>query len=537
MRVVLAVLLAGATAHASPLYERLCAPCHGLAGDGQGPAAPWLWPKPRDFTSGRYKWRSTRSGQPPTDDDLARTIRAGAPGTSMPAFDGILDERQIAGLVAEIEAFAPARFAAARAPVEVPPRPRATADPAAAWRAAGCASCHGDDGRGADVPDRPYDLTCVPLRRGQTAADIYLTIATGLDGTAMPASPPGAIWPLVDFVESVRARTAAAPAAIDPRGNPTPPLVAGVALAPQGEPPPSLPPAAASLSAAQCGRCHAKQHREWQTTIHAAAFSRGLTGQLAGAHADAARGCLLCHGPLPEAADEGVACAACHVRRFVRHGPPRRAGSGLLALPTYPFVEDAGYERADFCLPCHQLPPDAALNGRPPLDTYREWLLGPYMPRGVQCQHCHMPEREHTWRGIHDPEAVREGLRVDVRARGDRVEVTVTNVGAGHDLPTTTTPQIYVTVGDRLLRLGRLLEFDGTWHERGDTRLAPGASATLVGPRPARVRVTVAPDEYYERFYRRLLAGPLAPDARRDLEAALERATRSRYVVLDKAVP
>ena len=54
---------------AAQLFNRHCAACHGPKGDGQGPAAYLLSPKPRDFTSGTYKFRSTPSGSPPTDGD------------------------------------------------------------------------------------------------------------------------------------------------------------------------------------------------------------------------------------------------------------------------------------------------------------------------------------------------------------------------------------------------------------------------------------------------------------------------------------
>ena len=66
------------------------------------------------------------------------------------------------------------------------------------------------------------------------------------------------------------------------------------------------------------------------------------------------------------------------------------------------------------------------------------------MPRGIQCQHCHMPNREHTWKGVHDPATFRQGIAVvAVAARtagGVTARARVTNVGAGHYLPTTPTP-------------------------------------------------------------------------------------------------
>ncbi|PYM81561.1 MAG: cytochrome C, partial [Candidatus Rokuibacteriota bacterium] len=50
------------------LYVRWCATCHGPDGRGNGPAAPSLIPRPRDFTRGLFKYKSTPADQPPTDD-------------------------------------------------------------------------------------------------------------------------------------------------------------------------------------------------------------------------------------------------------------------------------------------------------------------------------------------------------------------------------------------------------------------------------------------------------------------------------------
>jgi mono/diheme cytochrome c family protein len=69
------------------LYRQHCALCHGLTGDGAGPAAAWLSPYPRDFRRGVFKFKSTAGpGTPPTEADLERMLRAGNPGTPMPAF-------------------------------------------------------------------------------------------------------------------------------------------------------------------------------------------------------------------------------------------------------------------------------------------------------------------------------------------------------------------------------------------------------------------------------------------------------------------
>src|SRR5262245_37399006 len=77
---------AGDGGRGKQLSEAKCALCHGASGKGDGPAAERLLPRPRDFTAGKFKIRSTASGQLPTDDDLVRVIRDGMPGTSMPAW-------------------------------------------------------------------------------------------------------------------------------------------------------------------------------------------------------------------------------------------------------------------------------------------------------------------------------------------------------------------------------------------------------------------------------------------------------------------
>jgi hypothetical protein len=641
----LAVLALGASARtgeAGPLYDRFCLACHGEAGDGRGPARPFVFPRPRDFTRGEFKWRTTASGQRPGDDDLERAIRHGAPGTSMHGFGATLDAGQIAALIAEIKRFAPARFARAAAALPVPEAPpidaALIARGRALWQELGCAQCHGAGGRGdgpsagglrdaAGLANPAFDLTRAPLRRPRAPGEpalpgLYLTLATGLDGTAMPsyadAAPPADLWAVAAFVDSIRTRDAA------PRERnaaPLPPAALagddsaryrvgywpgaatsadawpfGRTLALMGARPAALAPAQASPSAAQCGRCHAAQAAAWSGSIHARASSPGLLGQLLPMEASAkgaggVEACQRCHAPLAEQLpwiraahvggdeaderyrknprfdaalrDEGITCAACHVRDHRRFGPPRATDGRRLALPGYPLTELPIYERSDLCLPCHQLAPEKALAGRPLLDTYREWLDGPYMRRGVQCQHCHMPDREHSFKGIHDRDAFLQGIRLDAAATRDgRGAVTARarlwNAGAGHFLPTTPTPAVFLTVAlldddgapiagaTRTRRIGRHLAFErGGFRQVADTRIPPGESTELAAAwrgdagedaRAARITIAVWPDEYYERFYRSLLKQATGVP-RRMFEEALARTVASRYVALERVVP
>lgn len=68
------------------LYREHCAHCHGISGDGMGPTAAFLNPYPRDYRLGKFKAKSTYNFAMPTREDLARVLRDGIPGTSMPSF-------------------------------------------------------------------------------------------------------------------------------------------------------------------------------------------------------------------------------------------------------------------------------------------------------------------------------------------------------------------------------------------------------------------------------------------------------------------
>lgn len=90
---------------ASENYARRCLACHGVSGDGNGPAAVTLIPKPRDYRKGVFKFTSTPYGQRPRREDLVRTIRRGIPGTSMPSFE-LLPKDEIDALAEYVQVLA-----------------------------------------------------------------------------------------------------------------------------------------------------------------------------------------------------------------------------------------------------------------------------------------------------------------------------------------------------------------------------------------------------------------------------------------------
>ncbi len=311
-------------------------------------------------------------------------------------------------------------------------------------------------------------------------------------------------------------------------------------LAPQGDAPAEWTPRERSLKPEDCGVCHADKLAQWRTSLHSKAFSPGLVGQLLTYDADDTAACMQCHAPLAEqrqafeaarqkgkahlAAEQGLAaagnlCAGCHVRGNRRFGPPRHrtgaVGQSDQNGPHGGVMRTADFEKSEFCAVCHQFSQDQAINGKPLENTNVEWQASPAASEGKTCQSCHMPDRKHLWRGIHDPDMVRSGVTPEFRAEPSQAVFHLTNTGVGHAFPTYVTPKVML-MGAALDEAGepiagtdvstviqrRVESIDGNWIEHADTRLLPGQSSTLEMPWPSsgavRLWLEVHPDDFYD---------------------------------------
>jgi mono/diheme cytochrome c family protein len=206
------------------LYRRYCVGCHGVRGDGNGDSAPYLDPKPRDFTQATFKCRSTASGSLPLDSDLFATISRGVHASGMPSW-APLPSQDRSDLIAYIKTFSP-RFreeqpgAALPIPAEPAASPESAQRGAAIFQDMNCWSCHGKDGRGngpsahtltdsRGYPITPYDLTSGSrFKCGETDRDLFRDLTTGLDGTPMPsftdALKPDQLWDVVHYIRSLQ---------------------------------------------------------------------------------------------------------------------------------------------------------------------------------------------------------------------------------------------------------------------------------------------------------------------------------------------
>ena len=206
------------------LYLKNCSQCHGEKGDGEGYATPHLLPRPRNFTTGKFKIRTTPNGALPTHQDLITIIRRGMPYTSMPAWPSFSDQ-EVSDLAYFITTFSPDFSNKERVPqpVPLPSAPSASNSSIEAGKKlfvdTGCVRCHGALGRG-DGPSAPtlmddwgHPIRAADLsqswtfRGGPTREDIFRTMSTGLNGTPMPSFSdsltPEQRWAITDFIVSL----------------------------------------------------------------------------------------------------------------------------------------------------------------------------------------------------------------------------------------------------------------------------------------------------------------------------------------------
>ena len=224
------------------LFARQCVICHGETGDGAGPFAYLMNPRPRNFLKGKFKLVTTQN-QVPSDADLERTISRGMPGSAMPPW-GHLPVSDLKALVAYLRSI---RGAAVKAEVDqgvkdgtykseelpqllaerthpgpaivVPPEPKSDD---LRWfngrrvYLEACASCHGPDGHPLPeavkfdedgYPDPPRSFVNGIFKGGMDGPDLYCRIMKGMPGTPMPASEgtysDDEVWDLIHYVQSL----------------------------------------------------------------------------------------------------------------------------------------------------------------------------------------------------------------------------------------------------------------------------------------------------------------------------------------------
>lgn len=251
-----------------------------------------------------------------------------------------------------------------------------------------------------------------------------------------------------------------------------------------------VPAGLPDMKASTCGSCHVAIYTEWQTTIHSQAWTEDYF-QTDWAYDNKKQNCLNCHTPMknqqpnlllgfenndfwkpllepnpefdPAFQDEGVTCAACHVKNGSVIGP-----HGIEDAPHATTYDPDMRSGMEVCVRCHVTGATNELSvGSPNIcTTMNEIEAGNIQPN---CIDCHMPPvtrplvegyparqgRHHYWRGGHDPEMVSKDLDIAIKQlskEGGRYtyEISLTNIGTHHKLPTGT-PDRHIVITMNLL--------------------------------------------------------------------------------------
>jgi len=271
----------------------------------------------------------------------------------------------------------------------------------------------------------------------------------------------------------------------------------------------ATPPPDLGRSVAACGECHERAVQQWRRSRHAvasrnptfvAAWERWPNGWCVNCHAPLAEGQRQALGGLARPGafvappvtdgsslwDEGVTCAACHLREgeLLTAREPTAAAEAAHDLVVEPALAGAAA-----CVGCHEFPlqlhsPPAggfSLGTTPAQATASEWMTSTAAvssaavssaavssaavssaavssaavssaavssaavssaaapaaaPEGEVCQDCHMGRNGHSFPGAHSPDLVRDLLEVSVAREGTAVALTVAAPGAAHRVPT-----------------------------------------------------------------------------------------------------
>ncbi|MBF0278901.1 MAG: hypothetical protein HQM13_13960 [SAR324 cluster bacterium] len=342
---------------------------------------------------------------------------------------------------------------------------------------------------------------------------------------------------------------------------------------------------AQEISAQDCRKCHIEKYEEWSSSLHSRSIGPGVIGQYLVFNGREKSECNICHAPMTEQweqtlgvdkewnnngnfnkvlFEEGITCAACHLRQHQRHGPPLKPGKEALsqALHGEP-VRTPFFEASEFCQSCHQHHASTLkIGGKTVENTYNEWLESPAYEQGQTCQSCHMPDRRHFWKGIHDKEMTASGVTISQKVSSKTPEkgssfdasLTLENTGTGHMFPTYTTPAVFLKAAflnrqgevipqfyeEKIIQ--RRLNMDqNPWTEDFDTRLAPGQAVTLEFNRTVpsdahqfKLWIWVEPDHFYEGFFRTSLKNDPNHKGLELLKKALQDTLDRQYSLFSK---
>ncbi|WP_246838267.1 multiheme c-type cytochrome [Leptospira meyeri] len=357
-------------------------------------------------------------------------------------------------------------------------------------------------------------------------------------------------------------------------------------IQPQGLPPSHFSSLEKSLDPNACATCHTEQFQNWKKSFHAKSIDKGFLWQKEVLTPEEYKSCFNCHSPLPETKSElsteyqtpeilkskshnfpngitnpSIICASCHIRNQIRFGPPSKTNTETnkdnpnKILPHNGYIVKGDFESSKFCRSCHESKEDGVrLNGKKLMEVYSEWEKSPFAKQGVECQNCHMPNREHSWKGIHDKTFVQNSISPSwqIIEQGGlySIKAEIKSIRVGHMFPTYVVPKIYlrfyaITIENNRILLdesivGRYVNTNLN-EEYFDTRIKPnGILLVQINYKPKVEiqeflwEIEVDPDEQYVRSFEEQLSKKfniISKQTKKMLEESLSEKKNSRYLL------
>lgn len=288
-----------------------------------------------------------------------------------------------------------------------------------------------------------------------------------------------------------------------------------------------IPSGLVSLKAKDCGICHIEIFKEWQQSLHSQAY----TDPFFTAYHKKDKGdptCLVCHTPVEnqnpfiltstsgqyndlfttpnpefdaEFQQEGVTCAACHVKDGIIYGPFHE---NTMDAP-HPVAYDKEFTSKSLCEQCHEVPSKSfSLMNEGICSTGVESGSGIWSARGYICQDCHMPAvarplmpgypvregKKHLWPGAYSNSQLQQVFSFKAEKQQDKINIKITNTGAGHKAPTGDPDRFIILDFIWIDKTGQETVLESIEFKRriiwqpimfvwSDNRLSPGQSMTL----------------------------------------------------------
>ncbi len=166
-------------------------------------------------------------------------------------------------------------------------------------------------------------------------------------------------------------------------------------------------------SAAECGSCHPRHHKEWLNSVHASVKrTLPLPEMIDGRRSFEAPECTSCHGEdltqvaglgekalehpviLSHQTEATISCTVCHqipdpfegLTEAIKNGDPE-GEKGRYRKRFHQSKPIPALSRAESCGPCHEV---KSPNGLKLEQTFSQYLASAYPKRNITCADCHM---------------------------------------------------------------------------------------------------------------------------------------------------